>query len=83
MANMVLDEIDIGFYIYLDIFANVKDAQSIQKQRFDKDSSKGKWLFERGIKIHHSTMQSTDLIKCIVYADLTEEQQVEYLLRFE
>lgn len=82
MAYMVLDEIDIEYYLYLDIYSNVKDARNIQEAKFNVGSTIGDWLNDRGV--HYSTMNnpSKDLIKCIVYANLTEELQVEYLLRF-
>lgn len=84
MAYIILDEIDINYYLYLDIYTNVKEARELQESKFDVGSTIGNWLYERGVKVHFSTMNdlSKDLIKCVVYANLTEEQQVEYILRF-
>jgi hypothetical protein len=83
MTHVVLNEIDVHYYSYLDIYSNVKDARLIQESKFDVGSPIGNWLSERGVNVHFSTMQSNDLVKCIVYANLSEEQQVEYILRFQ
>jgi hypothetical protein len=80
--NVVLDEIDIDYFLWVE--EDVKLEQTKQMIKFSADTLRGKWAKENNVRFKHTTMSNpnTSMYKIVAYADLTEHQQTDYLLRF-
>ena len=83
MTKLVLGEIDVD-YFQLNFMLNAHTIAQDHMDLFSKNTRKGQWLAENGIRACHTLMNNPNKAKCksVVYADLTEHQQTDYILRF-
>jgi hypothetical protein len=81
--NVVLDEIDFNYFLlFSDIDGEIEKTKQMIK--FSPDTLRGKWAKENGVRYKQTTMNNhlQSICKYVVYADLSEHQQTDYLLRF-
>jgi hypothetical protein len=80
---MVLNEFDANNF---EMFSNRTVVQITEDQLalFGPGTKIGDWLKENGTKAQYTTMTNhrSDMHKFVVYADLTDIQQSDYILRF-
>lgn len=82
MTQMVLDEMDVEYFLHMKLGDAVKEVNRQFTQKYDNESELGKWLTTQNIKVQFITLNGVDRVKCVVYADMDEVQQVQYMLKF-
>lgn len=84
MANMVLLEHDVDYFMMMDGSPDRMKGESVIRNYVAPTTRVGEWLAQNKIIPKFTTFnnQNTCVCKYVVYANLTEIQQTEYTLRF-